>query len=55
MHEAIHIGSQVASSTLYLIKQGLSVKFVQEKTGISRATYFRLKRTTSAEKHPEKE
>ncbi|WP_413154799.1 recombinase family protein [Bartonella sp. cb54] len=29
---------------LLLIKQGLSPKVVKEKTGISRATYFRLKR-----------
>ncbi|MDQ9127703.1 recombinase family protein [Serratia fonticola] len=32
-------------SALALIRQGFSSKTVQEKTGISRATYFRLKRT----------
>ncbi|MFA3777117.1 recombinase family protein [Yersinia sp. 1652 StPb PI] len=32
------------SSAQALIRQGLSFKAVQEKTGISRATYFRLKR-----------
>ena len=43
-----------ASSAAYLIKQGFSANFVKEKTGISRATYFRLKRTTSVDKKPEK-
>lgn len=32
------------SSAQTLIRQGLSFKAVQEETGISRATYFRLKR-----------
>ncbi|ECK6152962.1 recombinase family protein [Salmonella enterica] len=32
----------------FLIKQGESFKIVCEKTGISRATYFRLKKTQSA-------
>lgn len=33
-----------ASSALTLIKQGESARFVQQKTGISRSTYFRLKK-----------
>lgn len=32
------------SSVLTLIEQGLSIKSIQDKTGISRATYFRLKK-----------
>lgn len=33
-------------SALDLIRQGQSLKVVAEKTGISRATYFRLKKRT---------
>jgi DNA invertase Pin-like site-specific DNA recombinase len=35
------------SSVLSLIEQGLSIKSIQDKTGISRATYFRLKKNLS--------
>ncbi|EAP9254204.1 recombinase family protein [Salmonella enterica] len=37
----------LTSSVLSLIEQGDSVKSIQDKTGISRATYFRLKKTLS--------
>ncbi|MCZ2159160.1 recombinase family protein [Bartonella sp. 220] len=36
--------------TLMLIKQGVSSKIVKEKTGISHATYFRLKKQISLQK-----
>jgi predicted DNA-binding transcriptional regulator AlpA len=36
-----HIGAEKA---LKLIKKGLAAKEVMETTGISRATYFRLKK-----------
>ncbi|EIS5430155.1 recombinase family protein [Salmonella enterica] len=37
----------LTSSVLSLIEQEDSVKSIQDKTGISRATYFRLKKTLS--------